>query len=81
MARPSTNGKHAGRHRIQRAQVPHFARVRQTPHAIDNVVRGETLGLVDNNHSIHKITSVTRNTVTRDGNVILIGDVGHSLLK
>jgi len=38
--------------------VSHLPRVPETAHAIHNVMRGQTLRLVDNNHPVH-VTTVT----------------------
>ena len=45
--------QHAGGRRVQRAQVPHLARVRDAAHLVDHIVRGPLRRLVDYDHSIH----------------------------
>jgi len=45
--------QHAGGKRIQRSSVPHSAHVKYVPYTIHNIVRSQTRGLVDNQHSIH----------------------------
>jgi len=48
--------QNAGRHWVERAQVPNLARAREPPHAIDHIMRRQPLRFVDNDHAIHATT-------------------------
>ena len=47
--------EHARRHRVERAGVADAARVREAPHAADDVVRGPSGGLVDEDEPVGRL--------------------------